>query len=100
MLRISLLFKNKGMMRDIKGFFMITTQSYHAGKNNDEPLATGRPGHVTFLIPPVISRVYSEKKSCWRGLVVCTIFISSASTKELALVRILKVFSQQTVATL
>ena len=50
------------MMRDIKGFFMITTQSYHAGKNNDEPLATGRPGHVTFLIPPVISRVYSEKK--------------------------------------
>ena len=52
------------MMRDIKGFFMITTQSYHAaGKNNDEPLATGRPGHVTFLIPPVISRVYSEKKA-------------------------------------
>ena len=49
-------------MRDIKGLFMITTQSYHAGKNNDEPLATGRPGHVTFLIPPVISRVYSEKK--------------------------------------
>ena len=63
MLRISLLFKNKGMMRDIKGFFMITTQSYHASKNNDEPLATGRPGHVTFLIPPVISRVYSEKKA-------------------------------------